>query len=83
MSYINNIKYEIICFNNLDKESVSKITSSYLSNYHNKFDFEVNEESFVEEVMKKEDVNKYGARYIKRELKKNLLKLLENKAEVR
>lgn len=79
--FINRID-EIIYFNKLDKESVCKITKNYLNEYKNKFDFEINEESFVEEIIKKEEINKYGARYIKRELKKNILKLLENKVEV-
>jgi len=79
--FLNRID-EIICFNNLNKESISKITNEYLNEYHSKFDFEINEESFVEEIANKDEIKKYGARFIKRELKKNLIKLLENKIEV-
>lgn len=79
--FINRID-EIICFNNLDKESIKTITHNYLNEYHNKFNFEINEEIFVEDISNKEEVNKYGARYIKRELKKNIIKLIENKIEV-
>jgi len=79
--FINRID-EIICFNDLDKESVRKITGDYLNSYKNKFDFEINEEKFVEEISNKEEIKKYGARYIKRELKKDILKLLENKVKV-
>ena len=39
-------------------------------------------EEFVKELIEKEEIKKYGARYIKRELKKNIVKLLENKVEV-
>lgn len=79
--FLNRID-EIICFNNLNKESISKITNDYLNEYHQKFNFEINEENFIEEIMNKEEINKYGARYIRRELKKNIIKQLENKVEV-
>ena len=79
--FINRID-EIICFNDLDKESVSKIAQNYLSEYQKKFNFEMNMEEFVKELIEKEEIKKYGARYIKRELKKNIVKLLENKVEV-
>ena len=79
--FLNRVD-EIICFNNLNKESIIKITNNYLNDYRNKFNFEINEEFFIDNIKDKEEINKYGARYIKRELKKNLIKLLENKIEV-
>ncbi len=79
--FVNRID-DIICFKTLDKDSINNITDNYLSEYHNKFDFEIDKESFIDEVSNKEEINKYGARYIKRELKKKIIKLLENKVEV-
>ena len=73
---------EIIYFNKLDENSVKTITDNYLKEYQNKFNFEINEESFVKDVINKEELNKYGARYIKRELRKNIVKLLEKRIEV-
>ena len=79
--FINRID-EIICFDSLDKDSAIKIANNYLKEYKNKFNFEIDEENFIKEIVEKDELNKYGARYIKRELKKNLLKVIENKIEV-
>lgn len=79
--FLNRID-EIICFNNLNKQSVSEIIDDYLKEYKNKFDFEINKENIIEEIINKEEINKYGARYVKREIKKNIIKLIENKVEV-
>jgi len=79
--FINRID-EVICFNSLDKDSVMKIANNYLKEYKNKFDFEIDEECFIKDIVEKEDLSKYGARYIKRELKKKILKVIENKVEV-
>lgn len=73
---------EIIYFNKLDENSVRTITNNYLKEYQNKLNFEINEESFIKELMSKDELNKYGARYIKRELRKNVAKLLEKRIEV-
>ena len=67
---------------NLDKDSVKDIAISYLDEYKKKINFEMDKENIIEEIINKEDIKKYGARYIKRELKKNIIKLLENKVEV-
>jgi ATP-dependent Clp protease ATP-binding subunit ClpA len=79
--FINRID-EIICFNNLDKNSANEIAHNYLMEYKNKFNFEIDEENFVRDIVDKDELKLYGARYIKRELKKKMLKLLENKIEV-
>ena len=79
--FINRVD-EIICFNNIDEISAYKIASNYLKEFKNKFNFEINEESFVKDIIKKEDLKKYGARFIKRELKKKIIKVLENRVEV-
>lgn len=79
--FINRID-EIICFNKLDESSAKAIVSNYLNEYKKKFNFEINNELFVKEIIDKEELNKYGARYIKRELRKNIVKLLEKRVEV-
>ena len=79
--FINRID-EIVCFNNLDVESASKIAVNYLKEYQSKLNFEIDEENFIKDIVEKEELKKYGARYIKRELKKKMLKVLENKIEV-
>ena len=45
---------EVICFNNLDKESVKKISENYLEKYKNKFNFEINEDKY--EIVIKDDI---------------------------
>jgi len=79
--FLNRID-DIICFESLDKESVTKITNNYLEEYSRKFDFEFDKENIINEIIKNEDIKIYGARYIKRELKKNIIKRIENKVEV-
>ena len=79
--FINRID-EIICFKNIDKDSAFKIATNYLKEFKSKFDFEMNEDNFMEDIIKEEELKKYGARYIKRELKKKIIKVLENKIEV-
>ena len=81
VEFMNRID-EIICFNCLDKKSAGEIASNYLKEYQNKLKFEVDEENFIKDVVENKDVEKYGARYIKRELKKKMLKVLENRIEV-
>ncbi len=80
--FINRID-EIVCFDCLDEGSAKKIASNYLDNYKSKLNFELSEEIILSDILKKEELKKYGARYIKRELKKKLLQYLENKIEVR
>ena len=79
--FINRVD-EIICFNNIDKESAFKIANNYLKEFKDRVKFEVDEESFIKEVVNEEEIKKYGARHIKRELKKKIIKVLENKIEV-
>lgn len=80
--FINRVD-EIVCFDNLDEESVKKIAGKYLSDYKGKLNFELNEECILNEMLKKDELKKYGARYIKRELKKSILKFLDTKIEVK
>ena len=79
--FVNRID-EIVCFNNLDEESAQKIAHNYLNDYKNKFDFEIDEESFIKDIIDREDLKKYGARYIKREVKKKMLVLLDSKVKI-
>ena len=79
--FINRVD-EIVCFDSLEDESVKKIVNNYLCKYKSKFSFEFDEENICSELLKEDDLKKYGARYIKRELKKKLLSFLESKIEV-
>ena len=79
--FINRID-EIVCFNNLDEDSASKIANNYFEECHKKFLFEINEEAIIREIIEKDDLNKFGARYIKREIKKKIYNCLENKDKV-
>lgn len=79
--FMNRID-EIVCFNSLDEVSASKIASKYLREYHEKLLFEINEETIIKEIVGSQDLTKYGARYIKRELKKKIYDCLENKSKV-
>lgn len=79
--FLNRID-EVIYFNSLDMESSKEVVNKCLKSYEEKFDFEINLESFVEEIIKNDNVKKYGARFLKREVKKKIIKVLENKIEV-
>ena len=79
--FINRID-EIIYFNLLNEDNARKIAVNYLKEYENKIDFEMGEDDFIDEIIKKEELKKYGARYIKRELKKKILERLKDKKEV-
>ena len=79
--FLNRID-EVIYFNSLDVESSKEVVNKCLKSYEEKFDFEINLESFVEEIIKNDNVKKYGARFLKREVKKKIIKVLENKIEV-
>ena len=57
-------------------------TQHCLNYLENKIDFEMGEDDFIDEIIKKEELKKYGARYIKRELKKKILERLKDKKEV-
>ena len=79
--FLNRID-EIICFNNLDENSIKTISNNYLEEYGKKYNFEMDKESIIDEIISKDDIKMYGARFVKRELKKNIIKRLENKVEV-
>ena len=79
--FLNRID-EIICFNNLDENSIKTISNNYLEEYGKKYNFEMDKDSIIDEIISKDDIKMYGARFVKRELKKNIIKRLENKVEV-
>lgn len=79
--FLNRID-EIICFNNLDENSIKTISNNYLEEYGKKYNFEMDKDSIIDEIISKDDIKIYGARFVKRELKKNIIKRLENKVEV-
>lgn len=79
--FINRID-EIIQFAPLNEESARIIVSSCLKEYKNKINFEIGEEKVISEIIEKEELKKYGARYIKRELRKKILEKLKEKKEV-
>ena len=79
--FVNRID-EIVCFNFLDDETSKTIVNNYVEYYQKKFDFEFNKEIFDGCVTKIEDIKKYGARFLKREVKKKIIKVLENRVEV-
>ncbi len=79
--FINRID-EIVYFNYLDVETSKQIINNQIKYYQNKIDFEVGEEEFFVDIVENSDVKKYGARFLKREVKKKMLKVLKNRVEV-
>ena len=74
---------EIVYFNSLSKDDAELIGKMILAEYKNKVKFEINESLIDGCNFDEDEVNKFGARYIKREIKKKILKELENRVEVR
>lgn len=79
--FVNRID-EVICFNYFDKKSSKVLVNKYLNEYYNKFNFEIDKESFIESIVKSEELKKYGARFVKRKLKENVINLLQKEVEV-
>lgn len=73
---------DVVCFDSISRDSAKKIINECVDKYRKKFDFEFSEDEFFEKIYNADEVNKYGVRYIKRELKKKILKVLENRIEV-
>jgi len=68
--FLNRID-ELFCFNRLNEESARIIGTNYLSEYQDKMDYEFSSELILEEVMKsKDEILRYGARQLKRDIKK-------------
>ena len=68
---------EIIYFNNLNEEVCKELSIRYINEYKNKIDIKINTEEIVNNTLKDQDIYKYGARGVKRKVKKEILKQLD------
>ena len=68
---------EIIYFNNLNEEVCKELSIRYINEYQNKIDIKINTEEIVNNTLKDQDIYKYGARGVKRKVKKEILKQLD------
>lgn len=79
--FVNRID-EVVCFNFLDEKTSKQIVDNSIDYYQKKLNFEFDKEFLSKDIVGKEDVKKYGARFLKREVKKKIIKVLENRVEV-
>ena len=81
--FLNRID-ELFCFNRLNEESARIIGTNYLSEYQDKMDYEFSSELILEEVMKsKDEILRYGARQLKRDIKKKIIQELDKKEVIK
>ena len=74
--FINRMD-EIIYFNNLKEDVCKDLTLRYINEYQRKIDISINKDEIVTNTLNDQDIYKYGARGIKRKVKKEILKQLE------
>ncbi len=81
--FINRID-EIIYFDCLEKEAIEKITNAYLDLYKDKIEFTDNEKiQLLNSILNDNEALKYGARGIKRKIKKEIIKKIEEKMYIK
>ena len=74
--FINRMD-EIIYFDNLTEDVCKKLSTRYISDYQKKINMELSSELIIEKVVKDKDCLRYGARGIKRKVKKEILNQIE------
>lgn len=74
--FINRID-EIIIFDNLNKNTCEKLIHRYINEYQNKISIEIDNDTIINNVLEDTITLRYGARGIKRKVKKEILKQLD------
>ncbi len=74
--FINRMD-EIIYFNNLKEDVCKELSIRYINEYQDKINIRFNEEEIINNTLKDPEIYKYGARGVKRKVKKEILKQLE------
>ena len=73
--FINRLD-DIIYFKSLNLDSSIELANIYINEYNKTYNYEISQEK-IEDLIKTIDVNKYGARGIKREVKKYISNLIK------
>jgi ATP-dependent Clp protease ATP-binding subunit ClpA len=74
--FINRID-EIIIFENLSKDTCEKLITRYINEYQSKIATEINSDIIIKSILSDVQILRYGARGIKRKVKKEILKQLD------
>ena len=74
--FINRMD-EIIYFDNLTEDVCKKLSTRYINDYQRKISVELSSEPIIEKVIEDKECLRYGARGIKRKVKKEILKQIE------
>lgn len=74
--FINRMD-EIIYFDNLTEDVCKKLSTRYINDYQRKICIELSCEPIIEKVIEDKECLRYGARGIKRKVKKEILKQIE------
>ena len=74
--FINRID-EIILFDNLSQDTCKKLIYRYINEYQSKISLEINSDIIVNDLLEDFQILRYGARGIKRKVKKEILKQLD------
>ena len=75
--FINRID-EIIYFENLSEEVCKKLVNQYINEYQKNIPLEIDSQTILDSVINDKEALRYGARGIKRKVKKEILKQLDN-----
>ena len=76
--FINRMD-EIIYFSNLERDVCKELSLRYIDEYQNKINIAIDKDEIINNTLNDDDVYKYGARGIKRKVKKEILKQVETK----
>ena len=68
---------DIIFFDNLNKDTCSCLIKRYIDEYKDKIPILLKEDIILENILKDQETLRYGARGIKRKVKKEILNQLE------
>ena len=74
--FINRID-EIIFFENLSTEVCKQLSDLYINEYQKRIDYELSKDLIIENVINDKEILRYGARGIKRKVKKEILNQIE------
>ena len=76
--FINRMD-EIIYFSNLERDVCKELSLRYIDENQNKINIAIDKDEIINNTLNDDDVYKYGARGIKRKVKKEILKQVETK----
>ena len=74
--FINRID-EIVFFDSLSSDVCKQLVSKYIDEYKHKIDIELDDSLIVNNIIKDDKISRYGARGIKRKVKKEILNQLD------